>query len=156
MIRKLLSCLFFQLIDVFRFLSDRYPHAFISYDSYPEYGALKSLPSSSLQCCEAGSTISADGAKVVRITTNLDGHELSIRELQIYDDSGTNIAPNAKCYSKNVSWRDDGRDCINDGDFTDFACHHFGMEYSYCVFESPVNIKSIKMYPGYEGTCMIE
>ena len=109
-----------------------------------------------MQCCEAGSTISATGARVVKITTNLVDHYLSLREMEIFDDLGINIASNARCYSKNHVWRDDGTECINDGDVTDSACHHFGIDYSFCVFENPVDIKSITIYPGYEGWWRLE
>lgn len=141
-------------VDVYFY--DSYPYSFISYESFPGYSALKSMSSSSMQCCEAGSTISATGARVVKITTNLVDHYLSLREMEIFDDLGINIASNARCYSKNHVWRDDGTECINDGDVTDSACHHFGIDYSFCVFENPVDIKSITIYPGYEGWWRLE
>lgn len=83
------------------------------YESPAAYGSFKSLSSTILDCCQPGTTISADGAMVVKITNNRNDF-LHLNEIEIYDADGNNVALDGKCYSRNSGYGGDP-DCLNDG-----------------------------------------
>lgn len=135
----------------------RYPYSAASFDSPASYGAFKSLDVSALECCDPGTTISVQGAKVVRIKQNREEF-LHLNEIQVFDENGNNVALDGNCYSYDIGYGGDPN-CLNDGitgTYPDTCNSHsswYNVEnYDYCVLSDAVNVTSVTIYPWNDPT----
>lgn len=118
------------------------------YGSHVNYGSMQRLLSSDVAEC-----FSARGTTAIKISSTRS-QPLSLNEIQLFDEQGTNVALSAQCYSKSSSGRGDPN-CLNDGKigwFPDEACITESVEarpdnFDFCVLAEEVDVRRIRIDP---------
>jgi len=141
--------------SVTAFFFDEYPTSPLAFKSPAAYGAFKSTTTRYIDCCTPGTFVTPEGAVAVKVT-NMNSDFLHLNEIEIFDAQGTNVALDAKCYSR-TSGFGGSPNCLNDGDvghFPDACSSHSSTDgadnYDFCILDEPVDIKAIHVYPFYD------
>jgi len=124
----------------------------LHFDSPYAYGSHASVTFSWIDCCTPGSTIQSNNeASVVVVRNNDDPGKIYLREIEIYNAAGVNLALDGKCYtgwSPNKEPEIDSN-CLNDGDTSGCNTETDSGEqgFDFCVLANPSEISRVKIYP---------
>lgn len=94
-----------------------------------------------------------NGATVVKISSNL-AKPFALNEIELYDESGNNIASDAECFASSSSENSNGDpNCLNDGNtgFIGESCNSYSGEqvkgnFVFCVFPE-TRVSGIRIWP---------